>query len=125
MKTIKTSIAPWLSVYNGAKAIVFYTSAFGAVENYYIEDPDGNIVAKFSVDGAEFWISTDKTKKYSGAEGNVRMILTVSNPDAVFEKALSAGAKEIFPVGEEHGWRVGRLVDPFGHYWEIGRPASE
>jgi PhnB protein len=48
------------------------------------------------------------------------MILTVPNPDAVFARALKAGATEIFPVGEEHGWRLGRLADPFGLQWEIG-----
>jgi PhnB protein len=49
------------------------------------------------------------------------MILTVPDPDEIFEKALKAGATEIFPVSEEHGWRVGRVADPFGLHWEIGR----
>jgi PhnB protein len=49
------------------------------------------------------------------------MVLIVPNPDAVFLTALKAGASEVFPVGEEHGWRLGRVVDPFGHHWEIGR----
>jgi PhnB protein len=48
------------------------------------------------------------------------MILTVPNPDAIFAQAIAAGATEIFPVGEEHGWRLGRLADPFGLHWEIG-----
>ena len=52
------------------------------------------------------------------------MILTVSNPDALFDRALQAGASQIFPVGEEYGWRLGRLVDPFGLHWEIGRPIT-
>jgi PhnB protein len=50
------------------------------------------------------------------------MILTVADPDAVFGQARAAGAAEVFPVGEENGWRLGRVVDPFGHHWEIGRP---
>jgi PhnB protein len=50
------------------------------------------------------------------------MILTVADPDAVFVRALTAGASKVFPVGEERGWRLGRVVDPFGHHWEIGRP---
>jgi PhnB protein len=49
------------------------------------------------------------------------MILTVPDPDTLFLRALKAGATEVFPVGEEHGWRLGRLVDPFGLHWEIGR----
>jgi len=49
------------------------------------------------------------------------MILTVTDPDAIFAKAVQAGAKEIFPVTEEYGWRLGRLEDPFGLHWEIGK----
>jgi PhnB protein len=52
------------------------------------------------------------------------MILTVADPDAVFGRSLRAGATEVFPVGEGHGWRLGRLVDPFGLHWEIGHPLS-
>jgi len=52
------------------------------------------------------------------------MILTVADPDAVFAQSLKARASQIFPVGEEHGWRLGRVVDPFGHHWEIGRPLA-
>jgi PhnB protein len=50
--------------------------------------------------------------------------LTVADPDAVFARALAAGAKQVYPVAEEHGWRLGRVVDPFGHHWEIGRPIA-
>jgi PhnB protein len=50
------------------------------------------------------------------------MILTVRDPDMVFRQALAAGAKQISPVSEGHGWRVGRVVDPFGHHWEVGHP---
>jgi len=40
----------------------------------------------------------------------------------VVERAVAAGATVIYPVGEEHGWRLGRIEDPFGHHWEIGKP---
>lgn len=53
----KCSIAPWLSVGDSAKAVDFYKSAFGAIEVYRHDGPDGAVVARFSVDGAEFWIS--------------------------------------------------------------------
>jgi PhnB protein len=52
------------------------------------------------------------------------MILTVADPDEVFARARNAGVSEIFPVSEGHGWRIGRVVDPFGHHWEIGRPLA-
>ena len=120
----RTTISPWLSVRNSTKAIEFYTSAFGAVEAYRLEDPDGNAVVKLSINGAEFWISdspSESTTLETYGGGAIRMILTVENPDAVFSKALEAGATEVFPVSEEHGWRVGRIADHFGLHWEIGR----
>ena len=124
-----TSIAPWLSVRNILKAIDFYNSAFGAVEVYRMEDTNGVLqVVRLSVDGAEFWLSEKPDHDSPGPEfvggGSVRMILTVSNPDTLFDRALQAGASQIFPVGEEYGWRLGRLVDPFGLHWEIGRPIT-
>lgn len=128
MTNTPTSIAPWLSVGDGMRAVAFYKTAFGAVETYRLEAPDGGLVSKLSVDGAEFWLS-------GGAPGNnnpqlpgdpaVRMILTVADPDSLFNQALKAGASEIFPVGEEYGWRLGKLADPFGHHWEIGHPLNK
>ena len=127
--SIPCSIAPWLSVRNGAQAVDFYKAAFGATEVYRLDVPGGGVVARLSVDGAEFWISGESAEHGNLSPepvggGSVRMILTVPNPDAVFAKALAAGATEVFPVGEEHGWRLGRLVDPFGLHWEIGRPLA-
>ena len=126
---IATSIAPWLSVRKSVKAVDFYMQALGAIEVYRLDVPDGTVVARLSVDGAEFWLSEESSEHSSlitesAGAGSVRMILTVSDPDALFNQALEAGASEIFPVGEEHGWRLGRLVDPFGHHWEIGRPLN-
>jgi PhnB protein len=117
-----------LSVRNGARAVEFYKSAFGALELYRIEAPDGAVVSQLAVDGSQFWVS-DESPEHSNFSpeslggGTVRMVLTVPDPDDVFAKALAAGAREINPVGDkEYGWRVGRVVDPFGHHWEIGRP---
>ena len=39
--------------------------------------------------------------------------------------AVEAGATEVAPVDEEHGWRMGRIADPFGHHWEVGRPRGD
>ena len=124
---IQTSLSPWLSVRSSTKAVAFYKSAFGAVETYRLEDPDGNAVVRLSINGAEFWLSdspSDDPNKEAIGGGSIRMILTVADPDAVFQQALVAGAIEIFPVGEEHGWRLGRLVDPFGLHWEIGKQVA-
>jgi PhnB protein len=117
--SFKYSIAPWLSVPSGAKVVDFYKSAFDAHEVYRHDAPGGGLVVRLSINGAEFWLSQEPSDRANPSPGpvggdSVRMILTVPNPDAVFVHALKAGATEIFPVGEEHGWRLGRLADPFG-----------
>jgi PhnB protein len=127
---IACSVAPMLSVRNGARAVEFYKSAFGATEVFRIEAPDGAVVARLSVEGAEFWLSDESPEhaNYSPESlggGTVRMILTVPDPDAMFARALAAGARSIVPVKEDYGWRLGRVVDPFGHHWEIGHPLDE
>jgi PhnB protein len=125
--SIRTTIAPWLTVLNGGEAVSFYKTAFDAVETYRLETPDGLIV-RLSVNGAEFWVSggsEDVAKVQPLGGSSIRMILTVDDPDTFFARALKAGASEVFPVGEEHGWRLGRLVDPFGLHWEIGYQLPE
>jgi PhnB protein len=121
------SIAPLLSVRNGARAVEFYKAAFGAVEVYRVEDPGGAVVSRLTVEGAEFWLSDESPEhaNYSPESlggGTVRMILTVPDPDALIARAVAAGAREVTAVEEAYGWRVGRIEDPYGHHWEIGHP---
>jgi len=123
---INTAIEPWLTLKNGEEAVAFYRSAFNAEETYRLSDPGGGLVVRLAVNGAGFWISgesvsTEINKAISPLGGdNVRMILIVDDPEKLFAQAIKAGAKEIFPVGEEYGWRLGRVSDPFGMHWEIG-----
>ena len=129
-KPVVCSVAPMLSVRNGARAVTFYEAAFGAREVYRVDDPGGAVVARLSIDGAEFWLSDESPEHgnfspESLGGGSVRLILTVPDPDALFAKALAAGAQSVFAVEEAYGWRVGRVVDPFGHHWEIGHPLAE
>jgi len=123
---MNTSIAPMLSVRNGAKALEFYKAAFGAEELFKIEN-GGSVVATLSVGGAEFWVADESPEhlNYSPETlggGTVRMVLVVSDPDAAFERAVKAGAKVVVDMKDDYGWRLGRVVDPYGHHWEIGRP---
>jgi len=125
---VPTSIAPWLSVRHGARAVDFYKSAFGATELFRMDGGD-SVVARLSVEGAEFWLSDESPEHGNFSPqtlggSSVRLILTVADPDAVFARALAAGAAQVYAVTEEHGWRLGRVVDPFGHHWEIGRPLA-
>jgi PhnB protein len=55
------------------------------------------------------------------AAGEVGMIPSVEDPDAVLARARAAGGTEVAAVHDGHGWRVGRIADPSGHHWEIGR----
>jgi len=128
--SVKISIAPWLTIPAGAKALEFYQSAFGAEVVYRHDDPSGGLVVKLSVRGAEYWLSQESTGETSASSGpvggeSIRLILTVPDPDEAFARAIQAGATEVFAVGEGHGWRLGRLVDPFGLHWEIGHPLAK
>lgn len=116
---LTSTLAPWLSVNDAARAVNFYKSAFQAKEVYHLEDPSGATISRLSIGIAEFWVSDDPEAKNGNS---IRMILTVEDPDSIFKQALISGAEEVYPVSESHGWRVGRLVDPFGFHWEIGRP---
>jgi PhnB protein len=123
---VKTSIAPWLSVSLATEAMDYYKAAFGAVERYRLEDDTGMVVvAQLAIEGADFWLQEDVDSSPEFQDHrSVRMILTVDDPDAVFEQAIAAGATEVAAVSEDHGWRIGRVADPFGHHWEIGKPLS-
>lgn len=124
-KRVSTSVTATLSVRNGRSAIDFYKAAFDATELYRVED-ELAVVAQLSVSGAEFWVADESPQHLNFSPESlggcsVRMLLIVEDPDAVCLQALSAGATEVAPVTEGYGWRLGRIVDPFGHHWEIGR----
>ena len=125
---MSTTIKPIVSVRNGAAAVAFYIKAFGAEEIMRVTGEDGSVVAELSIDGASFFLADESPSNgnYSPETigGNsVRMELSVDDPDSVFANALSAGAKEIYPVADQdYGYRLGRLADPFGHHWEISKP---
>jgi PhnB protein len=123
----KTSISPLLSVRNGARAIDFYKAAFDATELFRVDDPAGAVVAQLSVNGAEFWLADESPEHANFSPetlggGTARMVMVVEDPDAAFAQAISAGATEVWPVADRYGWRLGRIVDPYGHHWEIGKP---
>lgn len=128
--SITISLAPMLSVRDAARAVEFYKKAFGAVEVYRVEDPGGSVISRLSIEGAEFWVADESPEHGSFSPeslqgGTARMILTVPDPDASFARAVEAGAAVVVAVEEAYGWRLGRVADPFGHHWEIGRPLSE
>lgn len=127
---MKTAIAPMLSVRKGAQAVEFYKAAFGAVERFRIDGEDGSVVARLAVDEAEFWVADESPAHANFSPetlggGTVRMVLTVEDPDRMADRALAAGAALVVLVANRYGWRLGRVVDPYGHHWEIGKPLAE
>lgn len=128
--SVKTTLAPLLNIRDGAKAIDFYKAAFGAVVIFSTPPESGSVVAYLSIGGANFWLADESPENLNfspeGLHGStVRIILTVDNPDAVFNSAVAAGAAVIWPVADQsYHWRVGRVADPFGHHWEIGKPLT-
>ena len=105
----------------------FYGEAFGARVLHLVGEGD-EIVAQLAIGNDScFWIASadGATGRISptalkGATG--RILLVVDDPEVVMSSAVAAGADALSPVQDEHGWRLGRVVDPFGHEWEIGRP---
>jgi PhnB protein len=123
----KTSIAPMLSVRGGAKAVEFYKAAFGASELFLLEN-GGSVVAQLSVGRSDFWVADESPEHLNFSPESLggattRMVMVAEDPDAAFDRAVAAGGKVVRPVeNQPYGWRVGRIVDPFGHHWEIGKP---
>jgi PhnB protein len=124
-----TSIWPQLSVRRGREAVAWYVEAFGAVVDHRVGgDADTHeVVAQLSVGDATFWVSDESPahgnlSPESLGGGTVRMAFVVDDPVAVIARAVAAGAREVYPAAEEHGWLLGRIEDPFGHHWEVGKP---
>src|SRR5262249_34475556 len=123
-----TSIQPELWVESPQEAVAFYEAAFEAAILHRVGDGD-DIVVQLGVGGAAFWVapSSASMKRLSprAIEGATsRTLLVVADPDRVKRQAVAAGAAETSPVTDEHGWRLGRIIDPFGHEWEIGTPTG-
>jgi PhnB protein len=123
-----TSIQPELWVDSPREALAFYEAAFGAAVLHLVGEGD-DIVAQLGVGDAAFWVApaSSTMKRLSpraidGATG--RTLLVVEDPEKIVRRAVTSGATESSPVQEEHGWRLGRIIDPFGHEWEIGAPAG-
>ena len=121
-----TSIQPELWVDRAASAVAFYVEAFGASVLHQVGDGE-DVVAQLAIGTAVFWVASAATDigrfspKAIGGRTS-RTLLVVADPDATVRRSIAAGATEKSDVADEHGWRIGRVVDPFGHEWEIGKP---
>ena len=121
-----TSIQPELWIESPGEALAFYEAAFGATVLHRVGEGD-DLVVQLGVGEAAFWVAppsaTRKRLSPRSIDGATsRMLLVIEDPETIVQRAVAAGAVESSPVSEEHGWRLGRIIDPFGHEWEIGEP---
>ena len=120
------TVTPYLTLQNGARAIEFYTRALGAKELMRMETPDGKIGhAEIKIGDSVIMLadempqgSTRSPQSLGGTSAGI--FLYVENADAFFDKAVSAGAKEVMrPTDMFWGDRFGSFTDPFGHSWSV------
>lgn len=121
-----SSMQPELWVNRASDAVAFFEAAFGARTLLRVGEGD-DIVAQLAVGDARFWVGSAEATMGRLSPTDIggrtsRTLLVVDDPDTVVRKAVTEGATETSPVNEEHGWRLGRILDPFGHEWEIGTP---
>ncbi|HEY7176851.1 MAG TPA: VOC family protein [Micromonosporaceae bacterium] len=121
-----TGIQPEFWVERAGEAVTFYANAFGATVVHRVGDGD-DIVAQLTIGDAAFWVSAAapnmgrlSPKAIGGTTS--RTLLVVDDPESAVARAVAAGAEMTAPVSDEHGWLLGRVVDPYGHEWEIGKP---
>ena len=127
-----TAITPHLVCKDSAKAIEFYKKAFGAAEESRLPAPDGKRVmhAMIRVGGAAIMLADEFPDMGEDCGGNksplalggspVTIHLYVTDVDAVFKKAVDAGAKALMPPMDMFwGDRYAKVRDPAGHEWSI------
>jgi PhnB protein len=117
---------PRMFVRGAAEAIEFYKQAFGATELERSTDPGGKIVDAGIKIGDSIISLAEESPEWGNHSpqslGGATTIITlnVEDADVVWGRAVSAGAKVIFPIEDQfYGYRQGRLEDPFGHLWII------
>jgi PhnB protein len=125
-----TKALPMLSLRDAPRAIDFYQRAFGATELSRVTSPEGRVVAMLAIGDSEFGVVDENPEAGNLSPEtlggtSVRISLYVADPDAVAQRAVDAGAVLLFAVEDQpYGMRQGRVRDPFGHHWLIGRPLA-
>ncbi|MEQ8747098.1 VOC family protein [Pyruvatibacter sp.] len=129
----KLHLSAYITVKGAADAIAFYAAAFGAVENYRLEDPDSGRIGHSEISiGTNIVMISDEYPDFGAVSPDtlggtpVKLHLYVEDVDAVFAQATKAGATELRPLKDEfHGDRTGTLMDPFGHIWMLASRVEE
>jgi len=121
------SLIPSLIVNDSVKAIEFYQQAFGAKKRRMFNMPDGHTIYAEIQIGDSILTLTDEYPEMkafsplsSGGGTSTSLLLYVEDVDAVFTKAVSAGATVSMPLNDAFwGDRAGGIIDPFGHRWML------
>lgn len=120
------SVTPYLIVRGGARALEYYTRAFGAEERFRMDGPGGTIGHAEIQIGNSIVMLADENPAFNakapemGTTPPVQLMIYVDDVDATFKRAIDAGATEKQPVKNQfYGDRSGTLTDPFGHCWTI------
>ena len=123
------TVSAQLAVRRGRQAVEFYKAAFGAVEVHRVggTDEDESVVAQLAVGDSSFWVADESPDHEAFSPetlggGTVKLLLVVDEPQAVIDRAVGLGAREVYAAEAQHGWLLGHIEDPFGHHWEVGRP---
>lgn len=120
------TVTPYLVIKDAEKALEFYKKAFAAKEILRMPGPDGKIMHGEMQIGDSRVMFAEENPQW-GSQGPqtlggspVTIFLYVPDVDATFKQAVAAGAKEAMPVADMFwGDRYGKLVDPFGHKWDV------
>ena len=121
-------LTPFLTVKDARAVVEFYKKAFGATELSRQSTPTGQFIIEMSIDGERFYAVDENASAFNVSPTtlggtSVRMSLIVEDPDAVADRAVAAGGRIVFPVADQpYGMRQGRVADPAGHHWLIGKP---
>ena len=119
-------LSPYLCIDGAARAIEFYVDVLGATERMRMDGPDGRIGhAELQLGNSLIMLADEypdmgflSPTRIGGTA--VTLHAYVEDVDAVFEKALAAGAKALRPVENQfYGDRTGQFEDPFGHRWSV------
>jgi PhnB protein len=120
------SVTPYLIVSDGAAAVEFYKTAFGAKERLRLTRPDGRLShTELDIGDALIMLADEHPEHGARAPGAfggspVSLHLYVEDVDCVFSRAVAAGATVRRPPADQfYGDRNGTFVDPFGHTWHI------
>ena len=123
----KVELMPILTVKDARGVVEFYKRAFGANELSRQSTPSGQFIIEMALGDERFYAVDENPAAFNLSPGSlhgtsVRMSLIVDDPDALWKRAIAAGAKEIFPLADQpYGMRQGRVSDPEGHHWLIGK----